>query len=288
MPVKKMNSRSSAINSCSLDKADLVSLFNLLEVKVREALAFEIAFMESTPNILPEQVLQIKQRISDNFKLAVSIVGSNGELLMGDDTTIFNDRSFPANISKVVFDSSFYFKQVIGQDPMNKLTVQLDFSSQKILDFSNLSTEPNPNQSNISVIGINDTWVTGVYAEIVAFFNSKKKNRSWLHKKYSYDLFLYLLFYPIVFWTIFRVSEHFKNQMPIVLIVAICLYLFFAVLSLMRLLFNYSRWIFPLVEFSPSSPRRKANRAVLTFIILAIISTFISDLYQGIRSYVTK
>jgi len=283
MPVFKISSRSSKVNSCSLNIEDFKALYRELNDKVNEALEIELTQSPAFENIPAGQARVLRDRIRQNFKLSVLIVGTKEEILSGDDASVFDNENLPNNINTITFDSSYYFKIVIGQEPMNKLFVQFDFKKQKLFDFSNPVTEPIENESSISVTGMNDTWVNGVYSSIKDFLENKKKNRNWLHKKHFYDLFLYVLFYPIAFWCIYRVTSLLPEKINIVLLIAICLYLFIFLLFILRILFNYTRWIFPLLEFVPTSGTKMGrHRATLYILALGIISATIRDIIKSL------
>lgn len=283
MAIFKINSRTSKIDSCALTTEDFKSLFKLLNDKVNEAYEIEVAEPKTFENVPKDQVEEKKERIKQYYKLGVLIMGTKGEILIGDDDSVFDDENFPNNINTIAFDSSYYFKFMTGQEPMNKLIVQFDFKKQKVFDFSNPITEPMRNESSITVGGMNDTWVNGVYSKIINFLENKKKNRNWLHKKYVYDLFLYLLLWPATFWCIYRVSGLLQGKINIILLIAICLYIFILLFYILRILFNYTRWIFPLVEFiTKSGTKMLRHRAALSIIALGIISAIIRDIIKSI------
>jgi len=283
MAIFKINSRTSKIDSCALTIEDFKSLFKLLTDKVNEAYEIEVAEPKTFENVPKDQVEEKKGRIKQYYKLGVLIMGTKGEILIGEDDSVFDDENFPNNINTIAFDSSYYFKIMTGQEPMNKLIVQFDFKKQKVFDFSNPITEPMRNESSITVGGMNDTWVNGVYSKIINFFENKKKNRNWLHKKYVYDLFLYLLLWPATFWCIYRVSGLLQGKINIILLIAICLYIFILLFYILRILFNYTRWIFPLVEFiTKSGTKMLRHRAALSIIALGIISAIIRDIIKSI------
>lgn len=283
MPIYKLNARSSKIEACSLKIEDFKALFRLLNNKVDEALDIELEESPMLENKPENEVEQIRNSIRQNFKLSVLIVGAKGEYLSGDDVSIFEDENLPNNINQVIFDSAINHTQMIGREPRNKVIVQFDFKKQEIFDFSYLPAQPDPNSSSIQVGGYNDTWVSGVYAEILSFLKDKKKKRNWLHKKRIYDFFLYLLFYPIMFWCIYRVSSLLQGKVNTIFLIAVCFYIFFLLLLLLRIIFNYARWIFPLLEFIPKPGTKMGrHRATLSIIALGIISSLIRDIIKSI------
>lgn len=256
-------------------------LFKKLSAKVAEAYLIEANESKVFENMPESQAKETKEKIKQHFKLAVMVSGIKGEHLSGDEESVFNDQSFPDNIKQIVFDSSFIFRSMTGQEPLNKLEIKFDFKKQDIFDFSNPIINPKINESSITVQGVNETWVSGVYADIISFFENKKKKRNWLYKKYFYELFLYIVFYPISFWWIYRVSSLLYKKINIVLLIAICFYVFTVILYILRIFFNYTRWIFPLLEFIPESGTKiTKHRGILAVIIIGIISSVIYDIIK--------
>jgi len=284
MPIYKVNTKISKIDSCSLEKKDFKSLFNLLKKKVKEALEYELnesQFIKQSPE---EKRKEIKENVKNLFKLSVHVLGTKGEFLSTtDEVKIFDDDAFPNKITQIIFDSAYYYKQATNQEPMNKLIILFDFKKQNILNFSNPITEPVQNESSITVTGSKDTWVNGVHTEILSFLKEKKNNRNWLHKKHIYDLFLYLLFYPATFWCIYRVTSLLQGSVNIVFLIAVCLYILILLSYILRILFNYTRWIFPFLEFiSESGTKMRRHRTTLYLISIGIISYLIVDIVKSI------
>lgn len=283
MTLQKLNTRYSKVESCSMSLDDFKSLFLLLKDKVEEALDFEISKSQYLKQLQKDQLDNVIERIKNLFKLSVHIFGSKGEYLIGDEEAILDEKTFPHKIDRIIFDSSYYFKQTTNQEPMNKVVVQFDFKKQKIFNFSNPITEPATNESSITVSGLDDTWVNGVYAKMSLFLKERKKNRDLLHKKHVYDIFLYFIFYPIEFWCIYRVVNLLKVKVDIIFLIALCLYTFILLIYILRIIFNYIRWIFPLIEFMPKSGTKMGkHRLTLSVIALGIISSLIVDIVKSV------
>src|SRR5207302_8792070 len=117
----------------------------------------------------------------------------------------------------------------------------------RLLDLSNPSVEPTPNNSYLQVIGNNETWVSGVYESVGSFLISKRMKRDWLHTHYIYDFLLFVFGIPLAFWIVYRINQLFNPRIhnwPTALEVAFYIYIVFAALYLFCLFFNYNRWTF--------------------------------------------
>jgi hypothetical protein len=284
--IYRSNFRFSKLDSCVLNLNDLKKLCKMLEEKVGEAAEIEIREFRRPQDMDDEQFEKIKENIRQISKLSIQLFGIKGEQIAGDSLSVFDPDKIPDDIRSLNLNSSFTFRFSTNYDPKNRFEINLDFRKSEILDFSNPSFQPSPNNSSINIVGTNETWVNGVYHSFLSFLKSKKRKRNWLHSKYIYDLYLYLLIFPITFWSIFRVDKYLKllkTDIPTVLSIAIYIYIFFIILFIFRLLFNYARWIFPLLEFAPDGGTKMGkHRTILSVIFLGVLVSLIWEILKFI------
>ena len=279
------NYRFSPIHSCTLDKEDLKKLCETLEKKCAESLKIQIDEFKRPNNMTAEDYEKIKNNIKNNFKLSVMIIGTKGKQMIGENSSVFDKGDFPEDLSNVNFGNSFPYKWFFGYEPKNIFEIVIDFSKVDVLSTVNPS-QSTANNSRITVRGSDETWVSGVHSTISSFFEEKKTNRGWIHKRLIYDLFLYLFILPITFWIIYRVDSSLKllnTNIPGALSIAIYVYIFVLVLTVFRILFNYFRWVFPLVEFKTKKGSKMAkHRRFFYFIVGSIIVMIIYDFIKAV------
>jgi len=279
------NYRFSPIQSCVLDKEDLKNLCEILDKKCAESLKIQTEEFKRPNNMSIEDYEKIKNNIKNYFKLSIMIIGTKGKQIVGENSSVFDKSDFPEDLSTVNFGNSFPYRWFFGYEPKNTFEVAIDFSKCIILSSIDPS-QSTVNNSSITVKGSNETWVSGVYSAISSFFDNKKTNRGWLHKRFVYVLFLFLFVFPITFWIIYRLDSFLKllnTNIPSVLSIAIYVYIFFLTLTVFRILFNYFRWVFPLVEFkTKKSTKITKHRAFFYFILTAIIGPLIWDIIKAL------
>lgn len=279
------NYRFSPIHSCTLDKEDLKKLCETLKKKSAESLKIQIDDFKRPNNMSSEDYEKIKNNIENNLKLSVMIIGTKGKQMIGENSSVFDKSDFPEDLSSVNFGNSFPYKWFFGYEPTNTFQIAIDLSKVDILGSVNPS-HSTANNSSITVKGTSETWVSGVYGTISSFFDNKRTNRGWLHKRFVYDLFLYMLIFPITFWIIYRFDSFLKllkTNIPSVLSIAIYVYIFFLTLTVFRILFNYFRWVFPLVEFKTKEGTKMVkHRAIFYFILASIIGPLIYDIIKAL------
>lgn len=266
------------IKSSLISKEDLKLLCQKLTLKANEA-----ADKEITARKLPDNVRNAFTSLKG--KLWVQIWGENDEYISGDHESIFDDHRLPKKIIRIMFNSYDGY-QIVSQSTMhNWLEIQFDFKKTMIFDFSKISDQSNQNNSYVKVQGTDETWVSGVYQSIKEFIEDKKLSRNWLYSSFTYDALLYLLFFPLVFRSAYLIGERLGlSALPAALMVAIYIYIFIISLYLIRFLFNYTKWLFPLIEVENGSSLKQ--RILLFAIIIAVVGSGLYDLLKLLIRYI--
>ena len=57
-------------------------------------------------------------------------------------------------------------------------------------------------------------------------------------------------------------------------------FLFFLMLNLFKMLFDYARWIFPIVEYKGSTDTVRKHRYILGCLVIAVFGNFLYDLLK--------
>ena len=284
--VYKTNSQYTPIQSCVLSIKDLLELFEILSKKALEVTEAEILNLPQLPDKTPKEIDEAQKYIRDILKLNVQLVGTKGEIVISQNKSIFDENNIPKDLRLVVFENSYNFNFNMKKMPNNYFEVRIDFTKPPVFDLSTSPDNPTLNNSYIKVTGNNETWVTGVYQIIVAFFKDKKTNRNRIHSKNTYLLFLYVLMFPFTFWSLFRIDIHLQPaifNISKILLVALYTYVFFVILLIYRLLFNYARWMFPPIEFVRNNESKMSkHRRILLGIIVSLALAFLYDFLRFI------
>lgn len=156
------------------------------------------------------------------------------------------------------------------------------------MDINSNPSQATRNNSKIQIRGENETWVEGAYSRICKFLQQRKTGRSWFHKNYIYDLFLWFISIPIAFWNMYKIetSLHpFFSQISSVLTICFYLYIFIFIIILSRFLFAYLRWLFPYIELRRQRKRRnQIHKTFVGAIIICIIGGLMLELIINIIS----
>jgi hypothetical protein len=100
-----------------------------------------------------------------------------------------------------------------------------------------------------------------------------------LHAGAIYDVGLYLVGFPFSLWAVYRVSDLLKSlALPTIIEAAIYVYTFFLGVNLFRLMFTYSRWVFPKIDLESESSSPFRHRGVWAAIILTVFGSVVSDI----------
>lgn len=270
---------SRTFKSLSLDKEDLKKLLDILQLKAEAASAIE--YQKASNNELKDLDL-IKTNLEKCSKLKVTIKGSNNEELFGTINEVFNFPSFPEKVISVYVNSELIYRSDFNYFPENSFQLFIDFSKPKILDFSFQPSESTPNDSHFDVQGSDNVWVNGVFFEIDSFIKSKPSTFSNVHKGGIYDLLVWLFGIPFGFWLCYRIillnlnifKEHtFLENVFLT-------YCFFIGLFLLRIIFHYFRWVYPMLEFKNKQEKSLGHQTALLSITIGLIGSVIYDLIR--------
>ena len=282
----QLNQRYSKIPSCSLRLDDFKKLFNSLCEINEEAAQLSVAELKKVPNQSDEDFEKLKAYATSLYKVEVQIIDSKGEYIVSDSESIFDESKLPDFINRIIIGNVTYHKIKTGREPLFMVVAQFDFINPPIFDFIDSPSLATTNNSFVQISGIKETWVSGAYDKLMSLLKTRGTKRAWLHGKNIYDLFLWFVFIPLIFWNLYKyepyVSKILINKSP-VLTVAIYLYFFIVALYLFRILFNYFRWVFPYMELVTSIKKgATAHRVRFFAIISAIALSLLYDIFRSI------
>lgn len=272
---------SEQITACAFSKADLQALCEKLQESSYEAADEEISHYNPIDRS-PEQIRADKESLRLGFELQVAVRGIDDKVVDGTIPVVFNSPRFPDKVKSLYINSELNLRNLYNWFPRNRFELLLDFAKPGF----NLSLSPSgstPNGSNILVSGRNETWVNGVYHAVMEFVKNRKTRRKFFHRHSVYDLLLACVSLPFAFSIAAKLSGVINSlfgQHSGILKSAAYVYVFYVLLLLFRILFDYARWIFPIVEYKESTNTAQKHRAMLTIIALGILGNFIYDVIK--------
>ena len=146
-----------------------------------KAKLLEIAAINKSEEQTEEDFEKFKEYVNNLVKLEVMIWGENGEFLMSENSSVFDNTTLPTSISKIIFDNSNSFNFTAKRNPRNSFKIVLDFTRKAVFDFSINISAPTENESLITVNGENEEWVELSFKKIKSSLSQHKNNRDWLH-----------------------------------------------------------------------------------------------------------
>ena len=277
------------IAACAFSKAELRTLCEMLQKASYEAADEEITHYEPQDQP-PEQMRKEKELLRRGFELKVTVRGIDGETVFGTIPVVFDSPSFPEQVQSLHINSELDLKNLYNRTPRNRFELLLDFTKPELFKFSLLLSEPTPNKSHILVKGLNSLWVHGVYGQVVNFIAKKRTRRGFLHQQSTYGLLVLCGGLPFAFSISAKLSGIMNtlfSELSGLLHSAAQVYVFFLALSLFRIVFDYARWSFPLVEYQDPSGTALKHRVVLGGLILGVLGNFIHDLLKILPGFLT-
>lgn len=280
----KSNQISAPLPSCAIDITYLKKLYRILNEITQKAADTEISKLKKNPGQSDEEFEKLKETARNLYKLSIQVFGTKGEYIFSESPDIFDETKLPDHIARIIFDNSLKFNFTLKKDPSNKIRVEFDFQKTKIFDLITNPSKATHNTSNIYVFGEDEIWVSGAYKNVIQSLQERANKRNWLHKTNIYDLFLWFIIIPLCFFTIYKFERLFSlktRSISTVFVVTLYLYFFLITLNIFRMIFNYTRWVFPKMEIVTSLKKGAiVHRVILGMLFLAILSSFIYDLLK--------
>ena len=273
---------SQQITACAFSKDDLRILCEILQESSHAAAEEEIA--NYTPLDRPmEQILADREVLRLGFELQVTVRGTDDKVLFGTIPAVFSSPRFPDKVKTLHINSELDLKNLHNWPPRNRFELLLDFTKSELFNLSLSPSISTPNASNIFVTGLNSDWVSGVYRKVTDFIKQKRTRRGFFHRHSIYDLLILLLGIPFAFWIAYKssglINKTFGGFSVFVQNGAyVCL--FFLMLNVFKILFDYARWIFPIVEYKSSTDTVRKHRYILGCLVIAVFGNFLYDLLK--------
>ena len=279
----RSNQKKTQMPSCLFDLEYFQKLYNKLVVISNDGARHENDNYVILPDQTVEEFEKVKKDTYEFYKVSIIIFGSKGEQILSHNENIFEIKNIPDEITQIIFDNSLTYRNKFQQNPQNNFRIIYDFLKPSIFDFGS-KPSININNSQIEIFGQNEMWVNGVYEIINSSFSERKTNRSWLYAKNIYEIFMLTFIFPLSFLYLQRLSDFFNIpylNLPPVIEVGLYIYIFILFLWIIRIIFNYSRWLFPYIELKYGVKRTMlAHRLFLFGLLTTIAYSIISSILK--------
>lgn len=273
---------SQQITACAFSKNDLRILCEILQESSHAAAEEEIANYAPLDRSI-EQIFADTEVLRSGFELQVTVRGIDDKVLYGTIPAVFNSPRFPNKVKSLDISSDSDLRNLYKWSPRNRFELLLDFTKPGLFNLSLSPSISTPNESYFLVTGLNSDWVSGVYRKVTDFIKEKKTRRRFFHRHSIYDLLLLLLGIPLAFWMAYKLSGLINSifgGFSVFVQNGAYVCLFFLMLNLFKILFDYARWIFPIVEYKSSTNTVRKHRYILGCLVIAVFGNFLYDLLK--------
>ena len=273
---------SQQITACTFSKDDLKTLCEILQESSRAAAEEEISHYSPLDRPV-EQIRAAKESLKLGFELKINVRGMDDKVLYGTIPAVFNSPRFPNKVKSLDISSDSDLRNLYKWSPRNRFELLLDFTKPGLFNLSLSPSISTPNESYFLVTGLNSDWVSGVYRKVTDFIKEKKTRRRFFHRHSVYDLLLLLLGIPLAFWMAYKLSGLINSifgGFSVFVQNGAYVCLFFLMLNLFKILFDYARWVFPIVEYKSSTDTVRKHRYILGCLVIAVFGNFLYDLLK--------
>lgn len=270
---------SQQITATTFTKEDLKTLCEILQESSYEAAKEEVSHYAPLDKS-DEQIISDELLLLSGFELKVTVQGIDDQRVYGTISEVFNSPRFPDKVKGLYIDSAQFLRDFHNWLPRNHFRLLLDFTKPELFNLSLSPSISTPNESSIFATGLNSDWVNGVFHKVIDFIEKRKTRFRFFHRHSIYDLLLPCGCFPFAFSIASKFSGLINNWFSGILESAAYLYVFYISLLSFRILFDYARWIFPVVEYKGIRDTAQKHRRFLWVLILAVLGNFIYDVIK--------
>ena len=278
----KVAKKTIPLRGISVKIEDILRIIERLMALVDEEGLREVSeLLMQGPNDSERRSVLDAQR-KEAFRITITIFGRGGEELFGYGTDPFHSPNVPDPIESIFITNSTAYRGVAGRDPSNNFVLRLDFSTPPLIDNNNPVSNPTPNYSNLTIEGSRDGWVASVENSVMDVIGKRLNKHGILHASFAYDIGLYLLGFPASFyicWHISGVIEIYLERINPIVSAAAYIYIFILSVTLYRMLFGYTKWAFPVVEWASTDNQSRTHRRFWYAILVSLIGTGIYEFF---------
>jgi hypothetical protein len=107
-------------------------------------------------------------------------------------------------------------------------------------------------------------------------FAGRRAPFEWLHQSGISDLLVLLLGAPLALWKDYHVQLIINHKdWPTFFSASVYVYVFLLTLKVFRVMFSYTRWLFPKIEFSDQKSTPVQHRVVWGALVLGVVAATI-------------
>lgn len=262
---------------------DIKRIYRVLLDRVRMAADIEVYDATSDENLSETDVDNISDFLrNDCYRILITVEGNNGVRYHGSDESLFDSDDIPTDI-KTIFMSSInpYRVHRNNINPRNGFDLFLDFSKPPLFDWRNSVSAPTKNETNLHIVSDREDWSAATQQRLFDTIKEQKVRRSFLHRPLVYDIGLWIIAVPLIFWVLRDHYEHIRvltEGLHPVIAAGMFIYAFLFGVNMYRLFFGYTKWGFPPMEKVVSRDKSRHHRKFWYAVITSVIAGFLLQL----------
>lgn len=204
--------------------------------------------------------------LNDAFCLTTTINGLRDEQLYGESAEVFDSPNLPKPIKSIFFTNANSFKRhANGNEPVNRISVFLDFGKPDLFDPNPLVSAATPNEGNVTVNAQDITYFNAVQKAVEKRLTAHKTWYGAIHRNFAYDVGMWFVALPAaLYFSAFYMDQIIPTGSKFELF-RWPLFVYFVGLSLIayRALTAYAKWAFPVNILSENKDRALKHRLAL-------------------------
>jgi hypothetical protein len=216
------------------------------------------------------------------FKVTVTLASPTGANIYGESIDVFSADFIPTPLTSVFMTNNTAYASTFKSNPQDSFTLLLDFGKPPVFDWSSFVSNPTANNSNLSISGLDLTFVRSVESSIVNAIQDQRPFWKFIHAPFAYDIGLWFLAMPYGIYASTKIITSLVSRFPSFddYKLALYIYAFVLFLSVYRFLFQYIKWIFPLNVYAENKDSSALHRSVIGAIVVGLIGKLIYDFFH--------
>ena len=219
---------------------------------------------------------QFKKAAKKNaFRVTVSVIGQDGQIVFGDREELFDSKDLPYPIKTIFFTNTNSHKAAAnGTLPPNYFSVWIHFDKPPLFDPHAIVSDATQNFSKVEI-----------RAEDIGYFRAAQnitnkvlmKNRKWysfIHAKFVYDVGLWFFAIPYALYMITIVTDQYIPLGSLHSSFRVAFFVYASGMSLLiyRALMSYLKWAFPVNVLTENRDKATRHRVMLGAIFFSLVA----------------
>ncbi len=240
------------LKNFNIDSSDLKKIHDLLQARLDIIHSRDKAVWErNNPGADEKARTEVMNLGEFEYRVHSTVRFSDGESISKSSSDLFAEITNWAKVDSVSLDASWHFRVRTKNDFDPSARIEFFFRDPAIWSPVAIVSSGTMNASYVQISGSDRDWCARTKSELMSLFEKCRNYRNVLHSKFTFDIISNIIVMPIILLVAYRNNDYIKSQEPyysIAFIILSVIILFSFVSIIVRILFDFARWLLPTIE----------------------------------------